>query len=220
MRAAIKRLLPAPGPRRLPFGIARGLRLHVDFAVQSREYLGLYELELNRHLRRLCPTGTSVFDVGAHHGYDALVLARLGGGLVASFEADADCLASMRANIDLNPGLAERIEPVLGTVGRGGSTGTVALDAYVTAPAGFVPSFVKIDVDGAELNVIHGARTLLAEHRPSLVVEVHSEELEHRCGGLLVQHGYAPRIVNQRRLAPDYRPIQHNRWLVAAGRPR
>jgi hypothetical protein len=65
------------------------MSLAVDFQSDTRIYLGLYEIELNRHLRRLCTPGTPSFDVGGGMGYDALVLARLTRAPVASFEADS-----------------------------------------------------------------------------------------------------------------------------------
>jgi len=46
-------------------------------------------------------------------------------------------------------------------------------------------------------------------------VEVHSPKLERDCEQILVGHDYQPIIVSQRRIAPDYRPIPHNGWLVA-----
>lgn len=219
MRGTIKRVLPAPGPRRMPLGLGHGITMNVDFAMQTRAFLGLYELELNRHLRRLCRAGSRAYDVGGQFGYDALVLARLGGTRVASFEADAGCVTAMRENFALNPSLGAQILPVTAWVGTGDGA-TLALDDFARSPGGFVPDFMKIDVDTAELDVLEGARELLLERRPSLVVEVHSEELERRCGVLLKAHGYAPTIVSQRRVLPDYRPIAHNRWLVAEGRSR
>jgi hypothetical protein len=206
----------------MPVGLGRGITMNVDFARQTRTYLGMYELELSRHLRRLCPPGTRAYDVGAQFGYDALVLANLGAGAVASFEPGADAVAGMRANFALNPALAPRITAVSAWVGSGAG-GTLALDDYARSPGGFVPDLIKIDVDtedteeALEADVLEGARELLRDRRPSLVVEVHSAQLERVCGALLVEHGYRPTIVSQRRVLPDYRPIAHNRWLVAEG---
>jgi FkbM family methyltransferase len=44
-----------------------------------------------------------------------------------------------------------------------------ALDASL--PAGFAPAVVKIDVEGAEVEVIEGGMKLLCEHRPAVALE-------------------------------------------------
>jgi FkbM family methyltransferase len=44
-----------------------------------------------------------------------------------------------------------------------------ALD--VSLPAGYVPAAVKIDVEGAELDVIEGGMKLLSDHRPLVALE-------------------------------------------------
>jgi FkbM family methyltransferase len=38
-------------------------------------------------------------------------------------------------------------------------------------PGGYVPAFVKIDVEGGELDVLRGAKQTLAAHRPILAIE-------------------------------------------------
>ena len=65
---------------------------------------------------------------------------------------------------------------------------TLALDDLLEAlPA---PSFVKIDVEGAELMVLEGATRLLREVRPALYVEV-DERLATEVMALFVAAGYA-----------------------------
>lgn len=216
-RRAVKRLLPSPGPRRFPLGLPRGITMMVDFDFQSRAFLGLYEVELSRHLRRLCTPGTRSFDVGAQFGYDTLILAKLSGERVACFEPDPACLETMTANVALNPELRSLITTVPSWVGTG-VDGTLALDDYASSQAGFVPDLIKIDVEGAETHVLEGARGLLIDRLPHILLEVHSRDLERWCGAMLVEHGYHPTIVNQRRVLRDHRPISHNRWLIAEGR--
>jgi hypothetical protein len=211
LQTAKRRLAPAPGPRRLPAGIGRGLVLNVDFADHTRLYLGLYELELNRHLRRLCPPGTTSFDVGGSFGYDALVLAKLSGAPVITFEADPIAVARLRTNLALNPGEAANVEVIEGFVGA--RPPQTRLDDVATQR--FVPGFLKVDVDGAELEVLRGAEQLLREHGPAVVLETHAPDLEEACGALLAGAGYRVTVVHQRRLLRDHRPIPHNRWLVA-----
>lgn len=218
LRSAIKGLLGPPRPRRLPLGLGRGVVLDVDFQHQTRMYLGLYETELNGALRKLCRPGAAVYDVGAQFGYLALVFAKLGAERVAAFELDAGAAEIAAANVARNPGARERVEIVRASVGAvSDADGRLALDDFAYGE-GFVPDLVKIDVEGAEADVLSGARRLLAERMPHLVVETHSEELERRCGDLLVEAGYRPRVVSQRRRFSDLRPTEHNRWLVARGR--
>ena len=145
--------------------------------------------------------------MGGQHGYDALLIARKTGGPVASFECDPKCVALMRENFALNDA---PIVVVDGTVGE-----DIGLDDWAYG-AGFVPDFIKIDVDGGEAAALQSATRLLADRRPALVVGVDSEALEAECGALLLDHGYRPVIVNQRLVWPDLRPIDHNRWLVAS----
>jgi Methyltransferase FkbM domain len=215
MKQLVKRaILPAPGPRCLPSGIGRGLRMHIDFAHQTRTYLGLYEIELNRYLRRILKPGCTAFDVGARDGYDSLVIAGLTGSRVAAFDCEPTSVRLMERNFRLNPDLAGRLEPVEAAVGD--DTEQTGIDEYAHSEAGFVPDFLKIDVDGGELGVLRSACRLLAEHSPALIVETHSAELERACGRLLTEFGYRPVVVNQRLFLPDHRPTTNlNRWLVA-----
>lgn len=215
MKDAIKQaLMPTkPVPRTVFAGLARGVRMRIDFASQTRMYLGLYEIELDRHLRRILRPGLLAFDVGAQHGYDALAIANRTVSPVAAFECDPGCLAGMRESFELNPRLARLIQLVEATVGNG--PGDLRLDDWAYGQ-GFVPDFIKIDIEGSELRALESAERILQERRPSLIVEVHSPELEREAGRLLVTHGYRIVVVSQRRLLPDHRPLgRHNRWLVA-----
>ena len=186
--------------------------MRIDFASQTRLYLGIYEIELDRHLRRILRPGMTAFDVGAQHGYDSLAIAKRTGAQVAAFECDPECLAGMGESFALNPRLALLIRPIDATVGV--AIGDLGLDEWAYT-SGFVPDFIKLDIEGAEVDALRSAERILSERRPALVVEVHSREIERRAGALLVDHGYRPIVVSQRRLWADRRPTEHNRWLVA-----
>jgi hypothetical protein len=212
-----KSFLPrTPAPRRLPFGIGRGLRIEIDFARQTKLFLGLYEVELNSRLRALCRPGTHAFDVGSREGYDALVLARLCGGCVAAFDCDPLAIAALRRNLDANPRLGRAVTVYERAVGVG--AGSLTLDEVAFGAVAFVPSFVKIDVEGAEADVLRGAERLLRDRAPHLVVETHSLEVERECLTLLRGCRYDVELVDPRRVLADLRPIQHNRWIVARRR--
>lgn len=224
-RRAAGALLRAPIARasrpqwRIPFGPGRGLRLEYDPHAPLDLWLGLYEHEVTRHLATLCPPSTSSFDVGSYDGYWALLLARLGGGPVIAFDSDEEACARIRRNREANGELGARIDVRHGYVAfeRNPEVNAFTLDELVQGGQAFVPDLVKIDVDRAEASVLSGARRLLAERRPHLIVETHSPELERECADMLVAAGYGPVVVTQRRLLAENRPIAHNRWLIATG---
>ncbi len=193
----------------MPLGIGRGVRMEIDFQHDTRLFLGHYEVELNRHLRRILKPGMDSFDVGAQHGYDSLVIAKHTHGRVAAFECSPKCLERMKATFSENPTLAPGVEAVGAMVGP-----ELGLDEFAYN-GGFIPQFIKIDIDGGEVEALKSATRLLDEHHPALIVETHSPELERDCGNLLVEHGYRPTIVDQRLIWPDRRPVPFNRWLVA-----
>jgi hypothetical protein len=80
------------------------------------------------------------------------------------------------------------------------------------------PGFIKIDVDGAEMDVLRSAGDLLDRGQIALLIETHSGLLEADCLAWLGQRGYQTAIVDNawwRRILPDGRTIDHNRWLAA-----
>jgi hypothetical protein len=192
----------------------------IDFSRHTRLYLGLYEIELNRYLRTFCTAGVRSFDVGAQIGYDALVIARLTRAPVLSFEADGTLTEAMVETFAANRDVGGLISARHATIARStGGDGALALDD-VAGEEAFVPGFIKLDIDGGEVEALQGASRILRENRPHLIIETHSAELERDCALLLHDAGYRPRIVHQRRVWPDHRPTAHNRWLVASGSPQ
>jgi FkbM family methyltransferase len=214
------RLLPQGTKlRTVPLGIGRGAVIPIDFSRHTRLYLGLYEIELNRHLRAFCKPGIRSFDVGAQIGYDSLILARLTRAPVLSFEADRALSDAMVATFAANEDLAALISVRHATIARATEgSNSLALDD-VAYEEGFVPGLIKLDIDGGEVEALQGAGRILRQAHPHLIIETHSAELERDCALLLRDAGYRPRIVHQRRMWADHRPAAHNRWLVARGTP-
>jgi hypothetical protein len=218
-RRGKSRLLPAGDAfRTLPFGVARGVRAEVDLQGPAYLWLGLYEYEIHRHLRRLCPPGARVVDVGGADGVYAIAFARLSGGPCVTFEGDHVAVDRIHRHLAANPPAARQVTVVPSFVGAvtDADANVIALDDVDFDEP---PSLLKIDVEGAEPDVLRGARRLLARHRPHLVVETHGPAEERACGELLVSGGYRPRVVPRRRRLREDRPTPHNRWLVAVGAP-
>ncbi len=165
--------------------------------------LGLYEPEAMQSIRRLVNAGDCCIDVGANLGYYTISLANWVGpsGLVVAFEPFPGNFAILEKNVHLNrlqnvilepsalsdcKGALQLIyaveEQFSATPSVGGyavegnrvsiKVPTRRLDDYV-AGLGRAPDFIKIDVEGAELAVLEGARRTLAAVRPILLVEIH-----------------------------------------------
>jgi hypothetical protein len=193
-------------------GPAKGCRILFNFQSDSfRVILGLYEVELNSYIRRLCQPGKAVFDIGGQIGLEALMFAQLSGSQVLSVDADADCCETIASNAGLNGSIGSLISVREAFIGDGNSG--VALDSLVRDT--FVPGFVKLDIEGYEAEALRGADELLSEHRPALLIEVHGQDVEDECVDVLREHRYHLSTVNPRTWLPDFRPMVGNRWLIA-----
>ena len=205
--------------RRIPFGVGRGLRLEIDPTSPLDMHLGLYEFEIAAHLRTFCAPGHRCFDIGGFDGYYGLAMSRLTGAEVIVFESDPAACERIERNCAANPEPGRRVQVrnVYVAFESDPEQNCAALDDLLERGELFVPDVVKIDVDRAELSVLSGARRMLSERRPHLIVETHSLELERDCAELMKECGYRPTVVTPRRWLAENRPLDHNRWLVARG---
>jgi FkbM family methyltransferase len=163
---------------------------------------------------RLRP-GNVFFDVGANVGYYALLAARLVGpqGAVLALEPEPRNLSFLYRHKALNRAENLLVVPVACAAeqslaffrsGRNFAEGhlsdaaapgdaivaTTTLD-LLAEKTGLTPTAVKIDVEGAELDVLRGARRVLTTARPTLFLSLHSETLSRDCLALLAELGYA-----------------------------
>jgi FkbM family methyltransferase len=149
--------------------------------------------------------GDTVFDLGANSGLATWLLARAVGatGTVHAFEPDPGNREMLSRNVAQHGLVQVRIhsDAIAGTSGvrqfnaesslgaafsdivhRAGLARTIDVRTVTLEQAaheaGAVPTFIKMDVEGAEVEILEQARPWLREHRPMLVVDT-----QHRVGG-------------------------------------
>jgi precorrin-6B methylase 2 len=192
------------------FGLAAGSVIHVNPQQELRRYFGLDETQLLPVYRRLLQPGMSVFDVGASTGHNAVGFARATRGPVVAFEADPELADILRSVIARN---ALSIAVESGYVGDGATPDTISLDQ--AAERHFFPDFVKLDIEGWEAQALAGAAKLLARRRTSFVIETHGEDVEKACVAILENHGYRLTFMEPNATEKKFRPLAHNRWMIA-----
>lgn len=176
---ALKFFLPdRPVPMRIWRGPFRGARIVMNPRHSLRKAFGLYERELNPWLDSALYRVSRVLDVGANDGYFtfgcAAAFRRLGkAGEIVAFEPQAGHVQMLRDSVAAQ-GLADiRFEIVQSLVGREVRDGLTTLDAL---PANDRRNtLVKIDVEGAEVDVIAGASSWI-DASNLFVIEVHKHD--------------------------------------------
>jgi FkbM family methyltransferase len=162
---------------------------------------GYYDIPSLKVFRRLLKSGMTFVDVGTHVGQYSLVASTLVGpaGAVHSFEPQPDTFDLLKHNIDNNRitnvhlnrcALSETTRAVPLYIARPDNMGQsslrrpdnysgtavtvpcITLDAYVQERGIRRIDLIKIDVEGAEIGVLRGARTCLSgDPKPSLMIE-------------------------------------------------
>jgi FkbM family methyltransferase len=155
----------------------------------------------------------TAWDLGANAGVYTLLLSRLVGpsGSVCAFEPLPESCADLLNHLSLNG--CENVTVVAAAVAeqdglRGFQPGasrsmgalkndlaglivpTLSLDGLLVRHQLAIPDLVKVDVEGAEAQVLKGATRVLSGHRTRWVVSVHSREQAHECRRIFQEAGY------------------------------
>lgn len=214
---AIRELLPdEPNFRTLRFGLARGCTLPVNLRKDLRTWLGLYEVEISRWVRRLLRKDEVSYDIGAREGYYTVALAaRAPLGHVVAIEPDSRSVALLRQTLARNQAVGRRVTVVDQSLADDTVDGTTIDDLARQFDS---PGLIKMDVDGGEFGILSRAENVLNSARPAIVLETHGYALEAHCLALLADAGYRYRVINNQRLVPELRPLEMNRWVIAVHR--
>jgi len=205
-------------PRRIVFGPFKGITMELSLRDQAQIYLGLFEREVHFWLERLSNGIQTAIDIGADRGeYTLFFLKRTKATRVLAFEPSPESLPRLRENLRLNSVVeSSRLELSTAMVGDSDGVSKVRLDSLRGTLQ--MPCFIKMDVDGAEAEILNGARKLNGLEGVRWLIETHSRELERECVEQLKAAGFETRIIRNawwRMVIPEQRPIEQNRWLAA-----
>ncbi len=204
--------------RKLRFGLYRGLRLEIDFASQTQLFLGLVERETHPLICEAVSKCVWAVDIGAGQGELSLFLLRHSHAQkIYAFEPQQSERDRIVRNLELNgmrPDGRLLIESRF--VGCSSTPGFASLDSLELNRK--TRGFLKIDVDGAEMDVLRSGQNLLQSAQMDILLETHSQALELECIDFLAARGFKCEVIKNawwRAIVPEHRPIQHNRWLWA-----
>jgi FkbM family methyltransferase len=193
-------------PVRIESGLAKGMLFLSSSADDAAFVSGAYESAIQDAIASLLRPGSVFYDVGSNFGFFSLIAARLVGpaGAVVAFEPvpnnvrriEANAAANKLENITVVPrAVSDKsgVETLYLAEYGGGSAlmgsgeppdvigetriEAISLGDFAAGPAVRLPDLVKIDVEGAELRVLHGMRQILALKRTALIIEFDDVEL-------------------------------------------
>jgi FkbM family methyltransferase len=199
------KLMPVPN-RHLPYRFAGGkIYLNIkESPMMLTRVIGLYERNKTHAIFSLLKPGMTFVDVGAHKGYFSLIAAKIVGesGSVLAFEPEPDNCAWMSRSIDLNGyqniqlyefavgdvneqatlylGCASGLHTLLSLQPRKNMK-TIqiqkrTLDSLLEVINHRNINMIKIDVEGAELEVLYGAEQTLNNNKDIvLLIDLHPQ---------------------------------------------
>jgi FkbM family methyltransferase len=202
-------------PRRAVVPILSGRLMGKRWIVGSgihRCWLGFYERSKQDLIARIVKSNSVFYDVGANVGiYSLLASMLVGSGKVFAFEPlprNMEFLSehlrlNAISNVELVPvavsdkvGSAQFDVEATGYMGHLTSNGgglqvhVETLDSLVSSGRILPPDYIKMDIEGAEILALHGASETFKQHRPTLFLATHGQDVRAECWRLLESWGY------------------------------
>lgn len=181
-------------------GALEGYRMCIEWNRFRSFVYGTWEPDVTRVVTSTVKLGMTVLDIGAHIGYFTLLFAKCAGstGRVVSFEPLPTNFALLQKNLRLNhlqnaqaipkAVFSQTAEIMINIPGDHLTSGDASvyrvvgskqllvpattLDSFC-ASSGYRPDFLKMDVEGAEYDVLMGGKETISRCRPKLLIELH-----------------------------------------------
>ncbi|MBD0320995.1 MAG: FkbM family methyltransferase [Gemmatimonadetes bacterium] len=228
-------------PVRIQGGPNAGLRW--SLASSGRGYRrGSFEKSRVDTFTALLASGDVVWDIGAHKGYLSLAAARIVGarGSVVAFEPSSENRALLERHLEWNSARNVRVVPVAvsgsdGEARFGGKGSTITfrigvgdetvatrtVRTLIERDALPAPTVLKIDAEGAEVDILRGA----GDHLRAIglvFISVHGRELYHECDSILTAAGFRvfPSSAAAARLRDSQAPWGGDKELLAVSSGR
>lgn len=222
----LKSLLPnRPLPLPILGGPFRGAVIQLNPRHSLRKVFGVYEHELSNWLEKVLTEVNLVLDVGANDGYFTFGCAKFfrrlkKQGKIIAFEPIDFHFLQLQSSLKILDQKLVSFYLYHKKVGDTNSYDTITLDSIVCQHALDKPNnraLIKIDVEGAELEVIAGASRWL-NSKNYFLIEVHQEEFLSQLKQLFQEKGIILEQVNQKPLPVLGREQRSpsNWWLVSA----
>jgi FkbM family methyltransferase len=188
-------------------------------------------------LRRVLLPGDIFWDIGANIGFYTLTASPLvrPDGRVVAFEPASHAWQALITNLSLNP--SDNVHPVQIALSDGSGPAvlyrradfadggaslisradyhgdsevvtTMSMDQFFALSKSPPPTFIKIDVEGLEANVLNGGQKILQGQQPPMLL-IEMNELE-RIGAILLAAGYQGAYLHRRRWYPSRGPSHPN----------
>jgi FkbM family methyltransferase len=209
---------------KIAYGHNAGLLWCFNKKSNNEFILGDWEMPMQEIFLQYIKPGNTIYDLGAHQGFLALLASRLVGteGKVYSFEPLPSNYALLKKNMQINqikncatfygavtatPGFINftisqadvsntyvQSSPAFNANAQHIEVPAFSLDNLVATRLINAPDFLKIDVEGAELDVLKGATNLLKELAPIIYLEthnIHNPGVDTACLDYLNSIGYS-----------------------------
>ena len=206
------------------YGVASGVKFNAG-EYNPHTVLGNYEMPVQEVFLQYLKPKDIFYDIGANVGFFTILAAKIVGheGKVYAFEPEAANVAVLRRNTELNGFSQVKVieKAVSDTTGikklwlteycgahsiapvgtkfdpkKYTTVNTVSIDDLLQQKKIEPPTLVKIDVEGAEINVLHGMSQTIQKWQPIIIYEVDDEKKEGllnkqtKIDNFLLAHGY------------------------------